>query len=666
MKKFLLALVGSFTIFPVFAGTQIIIKFKPSESIQKSFQSGNISKQQLQRLQMQPLTSKTIQKLDLLTGLELKDIRAAAVGGRVLDTGTVLSKDKLDNLLSILNKQSDVEYAEENLIMHPTVSVPNIYQWDMYTSTNNVPGALTTYYGDSFYNGSNFISSSGNGVVVAVIDTGYVPHPNIINNLLTLSSISESYGYTFITDCRRAGTCPFSTPDNLAQIAPFPNGLDLGDWMTLTEYNSAVPSWQQQCRGIDGLPAITNSSWHGTHVTGTVVAEGPINPALVNTGILGGAYSAKVVPVRVLGKCGGSSVDIQDGMLWAGGLHPTITNSHPAKVINLSLGGYGTCPNSYQEVINQLVAAGVSVVVSAGNDSLNVSGAVPANCANVISVAANGPNQKLASYSNWGNVTIAASGGEEYSNYTTQYPVKAILSTTYDSTEGYGSNAVGCSGNSCFTYGWKQGTSMAAPHVAAAIADLLAVEPGLAPAQITEILQNSASSFDSCNAAGCISSGRLNAAAALQYINESVLMLTANPAALDNFSLGSSSVTLVNNNSESVAIGSIQISGVNSTNYSVSSNSTCISGLALNTGLSCAVTILTNSMQPGNTYFADLAVTNQAGQTIATIPLSYTMPNQSTSSGSGGCSFVGGGDDFSMQLLFGGLATIYWLRRKKA
>lgn len=665
MKKFLFALIGCFTVLPVFAGTQIIIKFKPDENIQNGLQSGNISKQQLQRLQMQPLTAKTIQKLDLLTGLELKDARAAAVGGRVLDAGATLSKDKLSSLLNILNKQPNVEYAEENIIMHPTVNVPNIYQWDMYTSTNNVPGALTTYYGDSFYNGSNFISSSGSGVVVAVIDTGYVPHPNIINNLLTLSSVSESYGYTFITDCRRAGTCPFSTPDNLAQIAPFPNGLDLGDWMTLTEYNSAVPSWQQQCQGIDGLPAITDSSWHGTHVTGTVVAEGPTNPALANSGILGGAYSAKVVPVRVLGKCGGSSVDIQDGMLWAGGLHPTITNSHPAKVINLSLGGYGTCPNSYQEVINQLVAAGVSVVVSAGNDSLNVSGAVPANCANVISVAATGPNQKLAFYSNWGNVTIAASGGEEYSNYTTPYPVKAILSTAYGSTEGYGSNAVGCSGSSCFTYGWKQGTSMAAPHVTAAIADLLAVKSGLTPAQITEILQNSASSFDSCNSAGCISNGRLNATSALQYINESVLMLTANPATLNNFSLGSSSVTLANNNSESVTIGSIQISGVNSANYSVSSSSSCISGLALNAGLTCAVTILTSSMQPGNTYFADLTVTNQAGQTIATIPLSYTMPNQSTSSGGGGCSFVRGGDDFSMELLFG-LAIIYWLRRKKA
>ena len=83
-----------------------------------------------------------------------------------------------------------------------------------------------------------------------------------------------------------------------------------------------------------------DSSWHGTHVAGTVAA-------VTNNGegIAGVAYDAQVVPVRVLGKCGGLTSDIADGIIWASGgtVSGVPANANAADVINMSLGGGGAC-----------------------------------------------------------------------------------------------------------------------------------------------------------------------------------------------------------------------------------------------------------------------------------------------------------------------------------
>jgi serine protease len=81
------------------------------------------------------------------------------------------------------------------------------------------------------------------------------------------------------------------------------------------------------------------------------------------------------VPVRVLGKCGGYTSDIADGIIWASG--GTVTgvpaNANPAKVINMSLGGSGACDTTTQNAINGARSRGTVVIVAAGNENANAS-----------------------------------------------------------------------------------------------------------------------------------------------------------------------------------------------------------------------------------------------------------------------------------------------------
>ena len=165
------------------------------------------------------------------------------------------------------------------------------------------------------------------------------------------------------------------------------NPSDPGDWVAANECFAGS--------------AASNSSWHGTHVAGTIGAA-----SNNGVGVAGINWSSKILPVRVLGKCGGTISDIADGMRWSAGLPvPGVpANANPAKVLNLSLGGSGACDATYQNAINAIVAAGTTVVVSAGNSNANASGFRPANCNGVITVAAtnrNGSQRVLQQL--WGN-----------------------------------------------------------------------------------------------------------------------------------------------------------------------------------------------------------------------------------------------------------------------
>src|SRR6202043_3764317 len=149
-------------------------------------------------------------------------------------------------------------------------------------------------------------------------------------------------GYDFITD-------PIVANDGNGRDA---DASDPGDWITAAD---AATATFQGC-------TVGNSSWHGTRVAG-------ILGALSNnaTGITGITWLPKILPVRVLGKCGGVDSDILDAMRWAAGLHVTGVpdNTHPAQIINMSLGGPGPCTSAEQTVIDEVVASGVAVVVSA-------------------------------------------------------------------------------------------------------------------------------------------------------------------------------------------------------------------------------------------------------------------------------------------------------------
>jgi serine protease len=150
------------------------------------------------------------------------------------------------------------------------------------------------------------------------------------------------------------------------------------------------------------------SSWHGTHVAGTIGAVSD------SSGVVGVAPSTTMQHIRVLGTRGGSVADIAAGINWASGgaVNGVPANRTPAKVINMSLGGPSySCSDAFQAAINGAVSRGTTVVVAAGNDDENAMYSSPANCNNVITVAAVSSSGNRASFSNYGStVDIAAPG----------------------------------------------------------------------------------------------------------------------------------------------------------------------------------------------------------------------------------------------------------------
>ena len=301
------------------------------------------------------------------------------------------------------------------------------------------------------------ITTGISSTVVAVIDTGILNHNDLAGRTVP--------GYDFIADTATANDG--NGRDN--------DPADPGDWITANE-----------C----GFPhSAQNSSWHGTHVAGTIGAA-----SNNNLGVAGVNWNAKILPIRTLGKCGGFTSDIVDGMRWAAGLAVTgvPANANPAKVLNLSLGGPGACSITEQNAINEIVAAGSTVVVAAGNDNTDASGFSPSSCNGVITVAANDRGGDRASYSNYGSVVEVTAPGGETSTIT-----NGVLSTLDSGTT---------TPNNDHSYAYYQGTSMATPHVSGVVSLLLAQYPTLTPGEVSLQLLFTARPFpsgSSCNTSIC-------------------------------------------------------------------------------------------------------------------------------------------------------------------
>ncbi|MBO1254929.1 S8 family serine peptidase [Alteromonas sp. 5E99-2] len=339
--------------------------------------------------------------------------------------------------LQELNGMSDVIYAEEDKLMQHYL-VPNdpLYssQWHYYQQSTSINAE------------DAWDKATGDGVIVAVLDTGYVAHADLVGNILP--------GYDMISDA-------FMANDGNGRDS---DARDTGDGTAANECGSGSRA--------------SSSSWHGTHVSGTIAAVTDNN-----LGVAGVAYDAKIVPVRVLGKCGGFTSDIADGIVWASGgnVAGIPSNPNPAQVINMSLGGSGSCSQTYINAINTARNNGTTVVVAAGNSNVNASSAVPANCPGVISVAATGPTGAKASYSNFGSVVdVAAPGGDLAFGQTS-----GVLSTLN----------TGTAGPSADSYEYYQGTSMATPHVAGIAALLYELDPSITPDEVESIIVDTANSF---------------------------------------------------------------------------------------------------------------------------------------------------------------------------
>jgi serine protease len=236
----------------------------------------------------------------------------------------------------------------------------------------------------------------------------------------------------------------------------------------------------------DTNDATISDSYHGTHVAGTIGVATTNNAA----GVAGGAWNVTIVPVRALGRCGGKLSDINDAIRWAAGTIPArdtagneLWNSKPADIINLSIGLFGPCPVSMQSAINDAVAAGAIVVAAAGNARVDTQHFAPGGCQNVISVAANDARGVLTPYSNFGpNVTIMAPGGDMSRDDDKDGRPDGILSTKF-SRNCSDPATPGSTVSQCY-YAFENGTSMAAPHVSAALALLKAKFPSAVPSEL--------------------------------------------------------------------------------------------------------------------------------------------------------------------------------------
>lgn len=343
-----------------------------------------------------------------------------------------------------LNERPDVEYAQPNWILQPLDTIPNdtLYgtQWHYF---NNGAGAGQSPGGVGLPAGWD--AQRGNaGVIVAVIDTGILPaHPDIAG------SPNLGAGYDMISNVGIANDGDGRDNDP----------TDPGDAVAAGECGPGEPA--------------EPDSWHGTHVAGTV-GVGNTNNA---SGVAGMNWNVTLQAVRVLGKCGGTIVDINDGIRWAAGLPvPGVPNNpNAARVINMSLGGGGACSASpaTQAAINDAVAAGVAVVVAAGNSAKDAANYMPASCDNVITVAASDARgQLVARYSNFGAaVEIMAPGGDVRRDDNGDGQVDGVLSMVNGG------------------YALYNGTSMAAPHVAGAAALHIAQDATLTPAGVLARLQ---------------------------------------------------------------------------------------------------------------------------------------------------------------------------------
>ncbi|WP_328437954.1 S8 family serine peptidase [Streptomyces sp. NBC_00444] len=395
-------------------------------------------------------------------GEDLDFQRRLGTGAALVELGENLSRTDVADVVAEYQADPQVAYVVPDRL-NTAKADPNdteyAKQWDLFEATAgmNVPGAWAT--------------TTGTGVTVAVIDTGYVTHSDLAANVVS--------GYDFISD----------TAVSVDGNGRDSNPADPGDWYNANECGSGIPA--------------SDSSWHGTHVAGTIAA------ATNNSkGVAGIAYGAKISPVRVLGKCGGYDSDIIDAITWASGgtVSGVPANTNVAKVINMSLGGSGACSSATQSAINGAVNRGTTVVVAAGNESDNVANHNPGNCNNVISVAATNRTGAKASYSNFGSlVDISAPGGQ-----TSTGTANGILSTLNS----------GAKTPSTESYDYYQGTSMATPHIAGLAALMESANSALTPAQIESAIKTNARALPGACSGGC-GAGLADAAKTVQAVSGS-------------------------------------------------------------------------------------------------------------------------------------------------
>jgi len=373
-------------------------------------------------------------------GVTMQDGRAVSPRLQLLQLPAAQQGEALEATMRRLRLHPDVAAVEPDVRIKRR-AIPNdpgyVNQWNLqapsatFASAINMPPAWDLTTGSAT-------------TVVAVLDVGVrLSHPDLAGKLLP--------GYDFASEVEYSndGNGRDNNPD------------DPGDWVSAADKRNSP--------ALFGSCDVEDSSWHGTFIAGQIAAA--TNNA---TGIAGINWQAKILPVRIAGKCGALLSDILDGIRWAAGLpvEGAPNNPNPARVLNFSFGGDAACTSAYQTTIDEATAAGALLVAAAGNET--GSPTRPADCNRVLAVGAVQENGLKTTYSNYGaKVGISAPGG------TADRGLYSLdnTGTTVPATD---------------TYGSKAGTSFSTPQAAAVVSLMLAVNPGLTPQQLLDRIKSSA------------------------------------------------------------------------------------------------------------------------------------------------------------------------------
>ncbi|NIM39807.1 MAG: S8 family serine peptidase [Hydrogenophaga sp.] len=373
-------------------------------------------------------------------------VRAASVGeaGRaaLLRFDRPMKGQDLADAMRRVRLHPDVAWVEPNVLVQRQ-AVPNDAgygnQWYLRGPADAIPevaGLNLTPAWD--------LHTGLNSTVVAVVDSGVrLDHSDLAGKLLP--------GYDFVSELHVAN-------DGDGRDA---NPSDPGDWVSPTERSN---------NPLFAACEVGFSSWHGTFIAGQIAAATDNGQ-----GVAGVNWQAKILPVRVSGKCGALVSDLLDGVRWAAGL-PVAgapANPNPAKVINLSFSGGAACSAAYQDAVDDASGAGALLVVAAGNQSAPLTR--PADCDGVMAVAAVRRDGAKADYSSFGSKVALTAPGGSLENFPNN-----LLYATSDS---------GFTNPGVETYGYKQGTSFSAPLAAGVASLMLARNPALTPRALMERMQ---------------------------------------------------------------------------------------------------------------------------------------------------------------------------------
>jgi len=503
MHRFLLvALLGSITAFaaaaeynpvrihPVSIGVEanrIIVGFRATagNAVTQSFTPR--AQPQIVRIVQAHTTAADVASLASRVGLSMAKSRQITPSMHVIFLSKTIYGSEVQTTLRKLRADPAVKFADVDQLRYP-LAVPNdplfvatagaSGQWYMQT-----PGTTTGDLAATDAVSAWGITTGSTGVIIADVDTGVrFEHPDLLRAGLGGRLLP---GYDFVgqdySPTTGAALGTYLTANDGDGWDPDPS--DPGDWISSTDQaNPLFPS--SDC-------PVEDSSWHGTRVAGIF---GAITDN--DVGIAAMTWQSWILPVRALGKCGGYDSDIIAGIEWAAGISvstaqtPVPDNPYPASIINLSLGGTGSCPTSYQDALSTVTGMGVLVVVSAGNASGSVE--APANCSasvsGVIAVAGLRNVGTKVGYSSFGpEVGISAPAGNCINS-------SGACLRSLDTTTNLGTTTPGDSSYTNQTNS-NLGTSFSAPLVSGTAALMRAVNGNLTPAQVVARLESSATLF---------------------------------------------------------------------------------------------------------------------------------------------------------------------------